>query len=112
MRQLLRLIGLLPFVYVDGPPGIVLVKEGLQKVKREMLGCITSIVPPPSPSAPCERRVALSGVSSRIRSRSLSLSVQPQAHQAGCKQNPPKYSEKSKLDVFSFNPEASWVKSF
>ena len=42
-------------------------------------------ISPPNP-LPCGRTVALSAVSSRIRSRSLDVSAHPQAHQAGCKQ--------------------------
>ena len=44
-----------------------------------------NISAPPNP-LPCGRTVALSAVSSRIRSRSLDVSAHPQAHQAGCKQ--------------------------
>ena len=50
-------------------------------------------ISPPNP-LPCGRTVALSAVSSRIRSRSLDVSAHPQAHQAGCKQQSNKLEKK------------------
>ena len=49
----------------------------------EKAHCITRLLPQSPPQ--CERLVALSGVSSRIQSRSLRLSVQPGFDQAGCR---------------------------
>ena len=106
--ELLLFIGQDPYC-LDRPLALSIFGQiKLATSQSQRLTCITSIAPP----SPCERSVALSGVSSRGRSRSLSLSVQPQAHQGGCKQNPAKDFQKSKLDVFSFNPEVSRVKSF